>query len=140
MSRYRNWRRYDGYIDWGRPRIPPPPPNIVMEDRVTGTNYFLTHEGTLGSLVFTLSPTLPTKPDTFYYGPHDGPYLPGSVRLYIQNGTLLGEPVVLPDLPVSNHRVLTRRANDRFGIEVTLPDLWEQDDPFTYTEIEFRDA
>jgi hypothetical protein len=133
-------QRFDGYIYWGRPRIPPLPQNIVMEDRVTGTQYFLTHTGSLGSLVFEVSTTIPTKPDTLFYGPHDGPYLPGNVRLFVQNGALDGEPVVLPDLPVSNHRVLTRRANERFGLEVTLPDSWEQGDPFTYTEVEFRNA
>lgn len=130
---------FRGYFSWDRPRVPPLPQNIVMQDRVTGTRYFLTHLGSPGSLTFTLSTTLPTRPDTIRYGPHDGPYLPGNVRLFIQNGALDGEPVVLPDLPISNQRVLTRRGNDRFGLDITVPLGWQQGQPFTYTEVEFRD-
>lgn len=112
-------RTIQGYMDFGDLQIPPLPQNICMQGRDNGVFYHLTHTGTAGSLVLSLSTTLPTQPDTVFYGPHAGPYLAGDIRLYITGGSLIYE-TVSPDL-VFNQRVLTRRGTETTMLEILAP-------------------
>ena len=131
----RTWR---GAIDMGRPRVPPLPQAIQMIDRDDGTVYLLSHTGEVGSLELDLTATLYTKPDVVTYGPNDGPYLNGNIRLYVASGSLAGELVDAEDTPAVDYRsprVLTRSGFARTMLEITADDDWTPGDEFTYTEV-----
>lgn len=131
---YRIRKTRYGYLDMGPARIPPLPQYLVMRDRADGTDYLLTHTGEVGNLEFALSAVLPTSPDVIFHGPHDGPYLAGTVRLYLDGGSLHGERVDRA-WSIAGPRVLTRRDNERAFLEIGLPDTWHIGDDFTFTEI-----
>jgi hypothetical protein len=121
----------------GRVRIPPLPQNIVMTERFTGIKYFLTHTGSAGSLALNLSTSIPITPDTTVYGPYDGPYVTGDVRLYIQSATLQAEPIAPGSITAyGSQRVLTRRSNERRFLQISVADNWVPGDSFIYTEIQ----
>lgn len=122
-----------GYLDMGRPRVPPLPLNILIQDRVTGTFYHLTHTGTPGSLSVSLSATLPAAPDKVIFGPFEGPYVSGRARLYVSSGALQSE---LAPEDLRQLRVLTRRGNERTFLEITVPGNWKTGDPLTFTQVE----
>lgn len=132
MSKWPSARRVGSWWNLGRPRVPPLPQNIVIEDRVTGQEWFLSHTGTVPALTAELSATLPVQPDVVRYGPYKGPYLDnGQVRLYVASGVLSGE--FGDGNPHYNQRVLTRRALERTFLEITAADGWKPGDAFTYT-------
>lgn len=130
--RYYRRQTIGGYLFMGKARIPPLPMNIVMTDRTTGTDYFLSHTGDVGSLVASLSTTIPTKPDTRTYGPYDGPYVDGTIRLYVSNAVLLAERISPADYQIHTQRVLTRSGNGRTFLEVAVAD----DLSISYTEVD----
>lgn len=130
MSKWPNIPRWQGYWNMGRPEYPPLPMWIVMEDRTTGTQYVLTYTGDAGSLVLDLSTSLPAR-NFALYGPLDGPWLNGVVRLYIDSGTLLSE-VVYPRPGNFNPRVFARRGVERILLEITAA----ADGTLSYTEVE----
>lgn len=133
MSKWPSAKRVGGYWNLGRPRVPPLPQNIVMTDRVSGQEWFLTHTGTAPSLTAELSASLPSQPDTVVYGPYKGPYLNGGlIRLYVASGVLLAE-YSLDQAVIYNQRVLTRRALERTFLELSAPDGWAPGDPLTET-------
>lgn len=119
-----------GLWNLGRPEYPPLPMWVVMEDRDTGVSYLLTHSGDPGSLTLTLSTTIPAR-NVANYGPFDGPWLNGVVRLYIASGSLNAE-VVYPRPGNWNPRVFARRANQRVLLEITA----DADANLSYTEVE----
>lgn len=104
----------------GRPRVPPLPTNVVMTDRGTLVEYFLTFTGTEGSLVIALSTTLPTRPDTRFYRAYDGPVLDGVWRLVVSGGALSTE---LLDYDLARYygaRVFARRGLETRALEITV--------------------
>lgn len=132
MSKWPSAPRVGSWWNLGRPRVPPLPQNIVMEDRDTGQEWFLTHTGTSPALTVELSADLPAQPDVVRYGPYKGPYLSnGQVRLYVASGVLAGE--YGDGLQHYNQRVLTRRALERSFLEITAEDGWMPGDALTYT-------
>lgn len=130
MSAWPRAERVRGLWNMGRPQVPPLPMWIVMEDRATGIQYVLKHTGDPGSLVLDLSTTLPAR-NRAVYGPYEGPYLNGRVRLYIENGTLSSE-VPFPAPGNWGPRVFARRANQRLLLEITA----SADGTLSYTEVE----
>lgn len=128
-------RSIQGYLDMGKPRIPPLPTNILMTDRVSGTVYHLTYTGSLGTLALSLS-TTPVPRQFLTFGPHAGPYLNGRVRLFISGGALSAEEVGGGDLPVYNMRVMCRRGNSSLVLEITASNNWKTGDALTYTEVQ----
>lgn len=119
-----------GLWNLGRPEYPPLPMWVVMTDRVTGTQYVLKHAGSVGSLTLDLSTELPAR-NYALYGPKDGPWLNGNIRLYISAGTMAAE-IVYPRPGNWNPRVFARRANQRILLEITA----DADANLTYTEVE----
>lgn len=112
----------DGYTWLGPAQIPPLPPFIRMEDRVTGDFKILSHTGTYPTL--TLNVTDPPAGMTHYehYAKYDGPYLNDGFnkwywRLYLTSGTLTAE---VTDRVQDNSRVITRRGNEVTGIDITI--------------------
>jgi hypothetical protein len=134
-----NFRRsINGLWNMGRPRTPPLPAAIQMQDRASPTTWFqLSHSGTPGSLALDVTQTLWTKPDKVLFAALGGPYLvTGSgwpVRLYVEDGELLGEFYTGP--VHSSPRIMTRRGWDRTLLEVTADAGWQPGDPWTLTEI-----
>lgn len=127
-------RIINGYTSMGKPRVPPLPQFIIMQDRSTADFYVLTHTGVAPALTLEPSLALPTKPDKVYYGPYDGPYLNGNVRLYLSGGVLSAEFAQGPGLNYQQ-RVVSRRGNERDFVEITAPAEWQEGDPLTYTVI-----
>lgn len=124
------WR---GYWNMGRPRLPLPP-YVVMTDRSTGVDYYLSQEGDPGSMAVSLEHWDGTIRQPFHdYGPDGGPYLnDGRVKLYIDEQTLLATSA---DGSISDPRVFTRDAAfGRHLLELTAPADWEPGDPLIYTE------
>lgn len=117
----------------GPPRIPPQAQFIVMTDSSTGTRYLLTHDGV--SAAVELSTTLPTGRDVVIYGPYEGPYLNGNVRLRIAGGVLFGEELALTADKEYRQRVLARLGNSNTYVEVTVPATWVDGDPLVFTQI-----
>lgn len=130
MSSWPKLRAWRGYYNMGRPPYPPLPMWNVMEDRDTGTRYVLTYTGDPGSLVLSLSTSLPTR-NVASYGPFEGPWLNGTVRLYIASGALAGE-VIYPRPGNWNPRVFARQGNERLLLEV----LSDAEGNLSYAEVE----
>lgn len=131
MSAWPSVKKWGGYWNMGRPQVPPLPAFIVMTDRVTGTEYVLTLSGTSPALALSVSSTLPAERLRASYGPYDGPYLNGEIRLYISNGALASE-VPWPKPGNWNARVFARRSNERTLLEITS----DASGTLTYTEVE----
>lgn len=53
-------RTYQGYWDMGAIRIPPVPPQLVLTDRATGTQYLVTHDGNNPGVV-GITTTIPQR-------------------------------------------------------------------------------
>lgn len=125
----RRRRVVHGYHDMGRIRIPPLPPIIVMVDRSTGTQYALSHNEAVTSVV--LSTDLPgNRKDYQLYGAQEGPYVEPLVRLYVDSGTLNAEIVTAAG---AVRPVLTRRGVQRETIQIG----WDGE-TLTYEEQEFE--
>lgn len=131
MSKWPSAERVRGYWNLGRPQVPPLPAFIVMVDRTTGTEYVLTLSGTSPSLSLNISATLPAERLRSNFGPMDGPYLRGNVRLYVDGGVLLSE-VLFPRPGIWGPRVFARRLNERVLLEITA----DAAGALTYTEVE----
>lgn len=131
MSTWPRSERVGGYHNMGRPQVPPLPAFVVMEDRVTGTQYVLGLTGDSPTLALDVSATLPAERLRRDFGPMEGPYLRGNIRLYISSGTLTAE-VVYPSPGIWGPRVFARRANERTLLEITANAAGE----LSYTEIE----
>lgn len=129
-------RYWQGTFDLGPPRVPPLPLAIMMRARDTGQRFLLSHTGGVGTLVFNLSPTIYTLPDSVTYGPYAGPYLGGRVRLYVSSGTLQGELLGPAEPIVYSPRTLTRNSFQRRMLEITATSGWNPGDAFTFTEID----
>lgn len=117
----------DGYTYMGRQAIPPLPNRIAMTDRITGDERVLSHTGSVGTLTLDLVAVNPAWLNVTTYGPHEGPYT-GNWRLYLENGTLVAEATILPH---GNQRVLTRLANQRTMLDITV----DVDGNIVYTEL-----
>jgi hypothetical protein len=114
-------RTIQGYLDMGRPAVPPLPNFFVLTARDNGVQYVLTFTGTAPALTFALSTTLPTTPDVTYYGAYAGPYVAsGTRRLFVTGGALASEALAAGDLPVQQGKVLARRGVETTVMEVTF--------------------
>lgn len=100
-------RRYRGYTNMGRIRIPPTPPAMILTDRGTGTQYlvsFSTEVETVdgyGHIIITDSlPNCARRPCTIYNAGEE-PYIGTNPlkRLYIRDGRL-GMEVIEMSKPV----------------------------------------
>lgn len=116
MSSWPKAKRVRGYWNLGRPQVPPLPQWMILVDRETGVSYALTQEGSPGSLTLALTTQLP-KRNFAVFGPEDGPFLNGNVRLFVESGTLQSE-VIWPSPGKWQARVFCRRANERRLLEV----------------------
>src|SRR5687768_1103658 len=114
----------DGYTYMGRSRVPPLPNRIALRDRTTGEEKVLSH--TTGPGVIDLVDVNSRWSDVTHYGAHDGPY-DGDYRLYLDNGTLLGEYAQ----GHGNQYILTRRDFDTTVLRVTVD---QTDASIIYTE------
>ncbi len=131
MSTWPTVARVRGLWNLGRPDYPPLPMWILMTDRVTGVVYVLRHTGDPGSLTLDLSATnLPTL-NIALYGPLDGPWLNGVVRLFVSDGTLSSE-IVYPRPGNWNPRVFARRGVQRLLLEIRAA----ADGTLSYHEVE----
>jgi len=129
MTTWPKSERVRGYWNLGRPAVPPLPAFVVMTDRVTGTLYVLTYTGASPSLALSVSATIPARNRTVY-GPMEGPYLNGNVRLYVSSGSLLSE-VLYPSPGSWGPRVFARLNNQRVLLEITA----SADGTLSYTEV-----
>lgn len=138
MSRIAQRRTVNGYLDMGRPQIPPLPPYTVFTDRADGeTQWLLTFEGTAPDYVVVLDDDLPRTPDVEFYDPFDGPYLRrGTVRLFVSDGVLQAEAVAeQADGHITNRRIFARVGRTKVWLEITVPDDWEDGDPIVITPV-----
>jgi hypothetical protein len=130
----RKRRMVQGYMDMGRPRIPPLPSYTIMTDRVTSTRYVLTFTGTSPALTISLSTSLPTKPDKRTFTAFEGPYITdakGAIwRLYITSGTLSTEASTAS---VATAPVYARRGYERQLLKVGVSTLGAL--TYTFTDI-----
>lgn len=122
-------RTIQGYLDMGLVQIPPLPIFIVLTDRVDGLPYVLTHDG----VDVVLSTTIPATKELQVFGPYDGPYLNGNIRLFSASGVLSAVEVDVSIARYYNQRVYARLGQSRTIIEVTAPDTWQNGDPLVYT-------
>ena len=129
--RYKRWR---GFLNMGRPRVPPLPAWVKMTDRATDTEYYLTQEGTSPALTLLLTTTVPGDRNRREYFKYTGPYTPdGNWKLYIENGVLSAEAAPAPSF-VRNRdpQTFTRRAYESTLLRVDVDD----DGVVSTTEVE----
>lgn len=122
-------RTIQGYLDMGRPRVPPLPQFIVMVDRVDSLRRVLTHDGSTVSL----STTIPSGKDVTIFGPYEGPYINGNIRLFSSSGVLSAVEVDVLIARYYNQRVYARLGVSRTLIDVTAPETWKNGDVLVYT-------
>lgn len=122
-------RTIQGYLDMGPVQIPPLPEYIVMVDRSDGQHYVLTHDGA----DVVLSTTIPNSKELTVFGPYDGPYLNGNIRLFVSSGVLSAVEVDVRYARYYNHRVYARLGMSRTIIEITAPETWVNGDALVYT-------
>lgn len=115
----------------GAVRVPPLPQFIVMIDRVDGLRRVLTHDGATVSL----STTIPAGKELTVFGPYEGPYLNGNIRLYSSSGTLSAVEVDVSIARYYTLAVYARQGNSRTIIEVTAPETWKNGDALVYTPL-----
>ena len=111
-------KQVNGYLDMGKPFIPPEPRGVILEDRVTGTLYGVTDNTTTGGI---LSTTVQARWNVNAYGPFAGPRidtLGSQVRLYVSSAVLLYEEVAAGDPVTSQNQIITRRSG-------TTRDAWQ---------------
>ena len=132
MSTWTRLKYWGGYWNWGRP-LQPLPSYIVLTDRATGALYYISQSGSLGSLTISLTPWTGAiiQPNTIF-GPNDGPYLNGHIRLFSNNGVLQSEDTN-PPAGIYDHRVFSRDgAFGRHLVEITANEPWNG--TLVYTE------
>jgi hypothetical protein len=117
-------RNYHGYFNMGKPRFPPLPSFILMEDRVTGTIWALSREINEGVERVALRSEYPKgifQHEVAFYRAFEGPYIakPVPIRLLVHNGSLGYEAAEPPK--VHSPRILTRKGVERRVSEIFLP-------------------
>ena len=103
----------DGYTYLGRPRVPPMPNRIALQDRTTGLYKVLGNTAGAGAL--ELMDINPQWSDVEKYGPNDGPYNE-NFRLYLDNGVLGSEYAA----GYNSRTILTRRDFDTSVLLITI--------------------
>lgn len=105
----------DGNRFHGEPEIPPLPQQIIMEDRLDGQFYLLSHAGGYPDLSVELVATSGDGgPDRVVYTSPDGPVSAGW-RFFILAEELYTEPAP----GVASALVATRRDKDSYGLFLT---------------------
>jgi hypothetical protein len=106
-----------------------------MTDRATGVDYYLSQEGSPGSMSVLLEHWDGSIRQPFHdYGLDGGPYLAqGKVKLFIDEETLLAEAA---DGSISDPRIFTRDAFNRHLLELSAGDDWNPGDPLVFTEVD----
>ena len=130
-------RRWRGYTDLGTVRVPPLPAGFVMVDRVTATEYLLSHTSSNNTVLLTTP--VPGQWRGIAINAFSGPLLDspiGLLRLYISSGTLTFE--LAPDaFKGVNHPPVTTRNFGESGIvyEITASAVAALGDALTVTRI-----
>lgn len=134
MSAWPQYKRWRGFWNLGRPRVPPLPSWVKMRDRVTGTEYYLGMTGTSPALALSLTTETPSDPNVREFFAYTGPYTPdGEWKLKIENGVLGAEAAPDPEF-VRNRDA---QAFARRGVETTILRIdVDADGVVTTTEVE----
>lgn len=111
----------EGYLDMGKPFIPPPPAKIALVDRSNGLTYYLMTSGTYPALAPVVSTIVVTDQiaGVNVYAAFNGPVLNTQWRLLSTGGTLSVELILDP--AASQTRIFARNGNSRSAIELTAP-------------------
>lgn len=134
MMKRRRWR---GYTDLGTVRVPPLPAGFVMTDRVTGTEYLLSHNSSTNTVLLTTP--VPGLWRGVAIDAFSGPVLPspiGLLRLYVASGTLTFD-LAPSSFKGVNHPIVATRNFGENGIvyEVTASAVAALGDALTVTRI-----
>lgn len=110
----------EGFLDMGKPQIPPLPTKIALTDRVSGIMYYLGTIGSYPTLTVDISAALVTDrvAGVRNYDAYFGPVVDKHYRLFVSNGLL---DVELIDTDQSQTRIFARNGNSTQAVEVTAP-------------------